>query len=188
MFDRNKPVNRAIFFDRDGTLIYDPGYLSEIAQIKFFDGVLDKISQLKEKGFKIFIVTNQSGVGRGYFTENKLKEIHIALMEMMSIANARADGIIYCPHVPEDQCLCRKPNPNMVVKLAKEHDVSLKDSFFVGDKIQDVLTGKNSGCRTALVMNNNSIDDMKKSAGNWIEPDFTAATTVEVLDWILDNF
>jgi len=179
---------RAIFFDRDGTIIHDPGYLSEVNQIKFFDGVLEKISQVKLKGFKIFIITNQSGVGRGYFTEEKLKQIHCALVEMMNSAGANVDDIRYCPHAPEENCFCRKPNPEMVQSLARKYNISTGESFFIGDKVQDVLTGKNSGCNTVLVLNGNEIETIKSQSEIWYEPDYIAQTTGDALDWIMKNY
>lgn len=180
-------MKRAVFFDRDGTIIFDPGYLSEAEQIQFFPGVLDKIRELKTRGFLIFIVTNQSGIGRGYFTEAQLAMVHEALIAMMKKEGASVDEIRYCPHAPEDECDDRKPSPKMVIELAEKHDIDLKKSFFVGDKMSDVLTGKNAGCRTVFILHNESKEEIRASVPDFTEPDYSAQTPVEALAWILNE-
>jgi len=179
-----KNMNRALFLDRDGTIIHDPGYLSEIEQIKFYDGVLEKIAFLKNKGFKIFIITNQSGVGRGYFSEERLNFIHDHLLKMMHDQKADVDGLRYCPHAPDDGCECRKPNPKMVLSLSEEFEVDLKNSFFIGDKIQDVLTGKNTHCKTVLIAHGKTKEELCAKGDKWAEPDFIATQPVEAFEYV----
>ena len=180
-------MKTALFLDRDGTIIEDPGYLSKVEQIKFLPGVLEKIRLLKQKGLLIFIVTNQSGIGRGYFSENQLTLIHNGLTYMMEKAGAGVDKITYCPHAPADKCSCRKPSPKMVAELAEEFDVDLEKSFFLGDKLSDVLTGKNAGCRTVLILNNKPRAKLCTADSDWIEPDYVAATPDKALEWVLEN-
>ena len=177
-------MNRALFLDRDGTIIHDPGYLSKIEQIKFYEGVIEKIVLLKKIGFKIFIITNQSGVGRGYFSEEKLNYIHDHLMKMMRDRNAGVDGLRYCPHAPDDGCECRKPSPKMVLSLSEKFNVDLKQSFFIGDKIQDVLTGKNSHCKTVLITHGKTKEQLCAKGDKWAEPDYTAIKPVEAFDYV----
>ncbi|MCD6460404.1 HAD family hydrolase [bacterium] len=177
-------MRSALFLDRDGTIIHDQGYLSDTDQIKFYGGVLEKIALLKDKGFKIFIVTNQSGVGRGYFSEKKLKIIHKHLLKLMNDNNAGVDGLRYCPHTPDDKCDCRKPNPKMVLSLAEEFNIDLGKSFFIGDKTQDVSTGKNSHCKTVLITHGKSRNELCAKGDEWAEPDFLADTPAEALGYV----
>ena len=177
-------MKKALFLDRDGTIIHDPGYLSKIEQIRFYDGVLEKIAFLKNIGFKIFIITNQSGVGRGYFSEEKLNVIHDHLLKMMYDNQAGVDGIRYCPHAPEDGCACRKPSPEMVLSLSKEFDVDLQQSFFIGDKIQDVLTGKNTNCKTVLITHGKTREQLCSKGEKWAEPDFITEQPVDAFEYV----
>ncbi len=179
-------MKRALFLDRDGTIIHDVGYLSDPDRIEFFPNVLEKISKIKKSGLMFFVVTNQSGIGRGYFDESVLTDIHDRLSRLMSDVDAGFDGLRYCPHSPNDDCPCRKPSPKMVHSLADEFDIDLKESFFIGDKVQDVITGINSGCRTVLILNDNPLDKFVSSE-DWVDPDFVASTPADALDWVLEN-
>ncbi len=180
-------MKRALFLDRDGTIIEDPGYLSKVEQIKFLPGVLEKIRILKQKGLLIFIVTNQSGIGRGYFSESQLMLIHDGLTSMMTKAGAAVDSIAYCPHAPGDKCACRKPSPQMVVELAEQFNVDLGESFFLGDKLSDVLTGKNAGCKTVLILNNKAHHELCSDDSALVEPDYVARTPDNALEWVIEN-
>jgi len=179
-------MKKALFLDRDGTIIHDVGYLSDPDRIEFFPEVLEKISKIKKSGLMFFMVTNQSGIGRGYFDESVLIKVHDRLDQLMLDEGAGFDGLRYCPHSPDDDCGCRKPSPEMVYSLADEFDIDLKASFFIGDKVQDVITGINSGCKTALILNDNPLDKFTSSK-DWVEPDFIASTPADALDWVLEN-
>lgn len=180
-------MKRAVFLDRDGTLIHDPGYLSKVEQIEFYPGVIELLAKLKKQGVLLFIITNQSGVGRGYFTESQLNDVHDALRETMQQAGAGIDGLRYCPHAPAQQCPHRKPSPDMVFELAGEYDVDLSKSVFVGDKLQDVHTGRNAGCATALIRHNKTDKQLTAQCPEgWTDPDYCAHTPQEALQWALD--
>ncbi len=118
------------------------------------------IRLFKEEGFKVIIATNQSGVARGYFTEDRLKEIHQRLLEMLFQEGASIDAIYYCPHLLEGtapeysiECQCRKPKTGMLLRAAREHGIALRESFMIGDTPADVLAGKSAGCKTVFVKN-----------------------------------
>ncbi len=180
-------MQRALFVDRDGTIIHDPGYLSSVDQISFYPDVLDTLAQIKKQGLLLFIITNQSGVGRGYFDESQLSQVHEALTAMMSDAGVEVDAIKYCPHAPDEKCPHRKPSPNMVLDIAKKFDVDLKNSFFVGDKVSDIQTGKSAGCTTVLIQHGKTFVELLQSNDFWVEPDTGVDTPQDAFKWVLDQ-
>jgi len=139
----------AIFFDRDGTLIEDKDYLSDPSKIIFLPGVIEALQKFQAAGFVLVMVSNQSGIGRGYFTEveyNAVQDKMIAMLEQEGIFFA---GYYYCPHAPFENCECRKPNPYMAIKAAEDLNINLSESYMVGDKQSDILFGENfqaKGC------------------------------------------
>ncbi|MCK9555546.1 HAD family hydrolase [bacterium] len=161
--------NKAVFIDRDGTLNHDPGFISRPEDFSFYEGSVKALKDISELGFQIFIVTNQSGLGRGYIKEKDLAEVHDKIRAELKENGINISGILVCPHLPEDNCLCRKPSPYMVKCAADKHDISLPDSFFIGDRESDIRTGKNAGCKTILVLTGNGRETLRKSD---IKPDF----------------
>jgi len=175
-------AKRAVFLDRDGTMNKDVPYCRRPDDFELFPNTARAIKLLNEHGYKVIVITNQSGVARGYFSEDMLGLIHQKMLNQLAEENAGIDGIYYCPHHPDDDCECRKPKPKMVLQAAKEHDIDLKWSFMVGDKSQDILLGKNAGCHTVLIQS--SPDEIE------IEPclpDYTAADLYEAALWIIDQ-
>ena len=137
----------AVFLDRDGTIIEEENYLSNFSQIKIYPFSFSALKILKDCGFKIFIITNQSGVARGYFTEDFVKKVNTFLCEKLGI-----DDFFYCPHIPEDNCNCRKPEKGLIQQALKKYpEIDLKNSYFIGDKEVDVETGKKCNMKTILV-------------------------------------
>jgi D-glycero-D-manno-heptose 1,7-bisphosphate phosphatase len=151
-------ANRAVFLDRDNTIIEDPGYLSEPEAVKLLPGVELAIKSFAQAGFKVVVVTNQSGVARGLFTEEALDEIHNEMRRQLSAKGARIDGLYYCPFHPEgtvdafavDSDL-RKPKPGMLLKAAREMDLDLAQSWMIGDSGRDVEAGQRAGCHTIRI-------------------------------------
>lgn len=140
---------RAVFFDRDGTLIEEAHYCADPARVKILPGVAAALQRLKEAGFLAFVITNQSGIGRGLLTEAQYRAVE---EEMRRQAGAGAiDGVYYCADVPGGACPRRKPEPGMVLEAAAEHDIDLGRSFVVGDKATDIECGRRAGTRTILV-------------------------------------
>lgn len=149
---------KAIFLDRDDTVIDDPGYLNEPEQIELLPGAAEALNQFKRMGYLVVIITNQSAIARGYMSEEKLEEIHQKLKNVLSAAGASIDGIYYCPYHPEGtveefarESLLRKPNPGMLHKAAEEMDIDLSRSWMIGDRYRDIEAGKAAGCHTILV-------------------------------------
>ncbi len=149
---------KAIFLDRDDTLIEDPGYINDPEQVKLLDGVPEALIQLKALGYKLIVVTNQSAVAHGIVTEKVLGEIHERLKQSLADKNAFLDRIYYCPYHPEGvvpkyckESNSRKPNPGMLLKAADEMDIDLGQSWCVGNSSRDVEAGLRAGCKTILI-------------------------------------
>jgi D,D-heptose 1,7-bisphosphate phosphatase len=150
--------NKAIFLDRDETLIEDPGYINNPEQVKLLDGVAEALIELKALGYKLIVATNQSAVARGIVTEKVLGEIHDRIRQLLSRKNAFLDGIYYCPYHPDGvvpkyrkESDCRKPNPGMLQQAAAEMDIDLSQSWSLGNSLRDVEAGRRAGCRTILI-------------------------------------
>lgn len=148
----------AVFLDRDGTLIEEVGYLDALARISVFPFSVDAVRLLNRAGLAVVVVTNQSGVARGYFDEPLVESTHRHIAAVLARGGARVDGFYYCPHHPEGRvaayrldCDCRKPRPGLLHRAAKELGVDLARSFVVGDRAHDIATGVNAGARGVLV-------------------------------------
>lgn len=144
-------MNKAVFFDRDGTLIEDTHYLSDPKDIKVIDGAYEAVRKLKEAGFLIFVVTNQSGIGRGYYTEEEYLRVDSRLRQMFGVRLADITKSVYCPHTPHDNCFCRKPKDGLVKPLIEKYEIDAKQSWTVGDKVLDILLSDNIGTKGILV-------------------------------------
>lgn len=147
---------RAVFLDRDGTINEESGYLFRIEECRFLPGVSAAVRELNTAGFLVVVVTNQSGIARGYYSEADLEALHRHMEQAFAEAGARIDGWYYCPHHPEfsgdsSSCECRKPLPGMLLSAAEELGIDLASSWMVGDKGADVEAGIAAGCRPILV-------------------------------------
>jgi len=150
--------DKAIFLDRDDTLIDDPGYINHPEQVKLLDGVPEALIQFKKLGYKLIVVTNQSGVAHGIVTEKVLREIHERLEQLLTEKNAYLDRIYYCPYHPDGvvqkyrkESNCRKPSPGMLLKAADEMDIDLEKSWCIGNSNRDIEAGHRAGCKTILI-------------------------------------
>lgn len=155
-------ANRAAFIDRDGTMAKDAHYCSRPEDFELFPYAAKAIRLLNKCGFKVIVVTNQSGIARGYFTEETLAQIHEKMKDELAKQEAHVDDIYYCPHHPDDCCDCRKPKPKLIVQAAKEHNIDLGHSFVVGDLQIDIDMGKLAGCRTILIGTPPSMSEIAK--------------------------
>ena len=146
-----KARNKAVFLDRDGTISRDVPYCSRPEDFELLPMVAEAIGLLNDHGFKVIVVTNQSGVGRGYFTEEILGKIHQKMLDELTKGSAFIDAIYYCPHHPDDNCGCRKPKPALILQAARDLNIDLQKSFFIGDSDLDVDAGKMAGCYTIRI-------------------------------------
>ena len=178
--------NKAIFFDRDDTLIEDPGYINDPDQVKLLDGVAEALVELGKMGYKLIVVSNQSGVARGIVTEKVLGQIHDRLKELLAEKKAYLDGIYYCPYHSEGvvakyrkESSLRKPEPGMLITASDEMDLDLVDSWMVGDSGHDIQAGQRAGCRTILIDNS----PQKKTLEPFgLVPDYRAVNIKEVVN------
>jgi D-sedoheptulose 7-phosphate isomerase len=138
---------RAVFIDRDDTIAKDVPYCPSPEQLVLFDGVGRSIRRLNEAGFLVVVVTNQSGVGRGFFTESKLSEIHDKMREDLAKDGARLDAVYFCPHLPEEGCECRKPNIGTVLQALEDFDIDLSTSYVVGDSEREMELAQRIGAK-----------------------------------------
>ena len=140
-----------ILLDRDGTIIVEKNYLSTATGLELLPGALEGLRSLREAGFGLIVVTNQSGIGRGKLTLETLAKIHAELQRQLAAGGVRIDAFYHCPHVPEDNCECRKPKPLLAFRAASDLGFDLRHSFVIGDKPADIDLGRNCGARTILV-------------------------------------
>jgi histidinol-phosphate phosphatase family protein len=160
----------AVFLDRDGTLIYDKNYLSSTVQVKLYSYAAESINKLKKAGFKVIVVTNQSGVARGMFTLGDLNKIHKRFLSLLKKSGTTVDGIYFCPHLDKDKCECRKPKIGMAVRGAKDFNINLKKSYVVGDSTRDYLLGYNIGGKGILVLTGHGKKQQKKISREMVQP------------------
>ncbi|MDQ6787635.1 MAG: HAD family hydrolase [Acidobacteriota bacterium] len=151
--------NPVVFLDRDGTLIEEVNFLSRTEDLRFFPFTVQAIDLLKNKGYLIIVVTNQSGIGRGIFEEKAMHEIHAEIQRRL---NNKIDAFYFCPHLPDAGCACRKPKAGMIRQAAKDFSIDLDESWMIGDKALDVETGFNAKTKTALVLTGYGEKDFEK--------------------------
>jgi D,D-heptose 1,7-bisphosphate phosphatase len=156
---------KAVFIDKDGTLVEDVPYNVNPDLINFTTGAIDALKSLKSDGYRIIIVSNQSGIAHGYFSENDFRILRKTLQEMLEAAGASIDGFYFCPHHPAGKvspyairCECRKPKPGLLIAAAEEHNIDLTRSWMIGDILNDVEAGTRAGCKTILINNGNETE------------------------------
>ena len=142
---------RCVFIDRDDTIAKDVPYCDSPDKFVLFPGIPGQIKRLNDAGFLVIMITNQSGINRGYFTEDTLKKIHEKMEAEIEAGGGHIDDIFYCPHRPDEKCRCRKPNTLMGETAAEKYDIDLKGSYMIGDSDADMEFGKRLGCRTIRV-------------------------------------
>jgi D-glycero-D-manno-heptose 1,7-bisphosphate phosphatase len=145
------PAAPTVFLDRDGTINRDVHHLSDPEQLELLPGAAEGLRQLCEAGCRLIVVSNQSPIGRGWFDEARLLEINARLAEVLAAEGVAIAGWYWCPHTPEEGCSCRKPAPGMFFRACEELGVILDGSWIVGDRLSDMLAGRQAGARTILV-------------------------------------
>jgi D-glycero-D-manno-heptose 1,7-bisphosphate phosphatase len=174
--------HRAVFLDRDGTIMEDSNYVGDVERVVLIPGAAAALKQLQDAGYRLFVVTNQSGVGRGYFTRESVEAVHAHLDGYFANAGVHFDRYYVCPHHPEDNCDCRKPKPKFLLDAAREYRLDLSRCFMVGDRPSDIQTGANAGTKTILVLTGAGCDTLAKHEVN---PDFVAEDILAAAAWIL---
>jgi D-glycero-D-manno-heptose 1,7-bisphosphate phosphatase len=146
-------VTRALFLDRDGTVIEECGYLADPALVRALPGAAPALAALASEGWKLIVVSNQSGVGRGLITAPQMEAVHRRFLDLMQSQGIPIADSYVCTHTPEDRCQCRKPSPFLLQRAAHEHGLDLTASFMIGDREGDILCGRNAGCSTIWLRN-----------------------------------
>lgn len=188
--------NKAIFLDKDGTLLRDVPYNTDPAKMELLEGVASGLQQLAAKGYTLVVVTNQAGVAKGYFNEEALQGVEARLQEMLGKMGVEIAGFYYCPHHPEGTvasyttaCDCRKPMPGLLLKAASAHGIRLDRSWMVGDILDDVEAGNRAGCKTVLIDRSavglHNIDPPRKPA--YVAQNFREATTFIIKETQFEN-
>jgi D-glycero-D-manno-heptose 1,7-bisphosphate phosphatase len=150
-------MKRAVFLDRDGTINIEKEYLYRAKDFEFIPGAPEAVQLLNQAGIMVVVVTNQSGVARGYYTEDDVENLHRHIARELERSEAHIDAWLYCPHHPSGRgsyalpCDCRKPLPGMLLEAARRYDIDLENSTMIGDKLADIEAGHAAGCRTILV-------------------------------------
>lgn len=166
----------AIFLDRDGTINVDHGYVHEIDNFQFIDGVIEAMQELKKMGFALVLVTNQSGIARGMFSEDQFMQLTEWMDWSLADRDVDLDGIYFCPHHPEaseeayrQQCDCRKPQPGMLLAAQQELHIDMSASYMVGDKLEDMLAAKAAGVgKKVLVRTGKPVTAEGETAADWV--------------------
>ena len=165
----------AVFLDRDGTIMHDADYCSRPDQVRIFDGVSAALRRLKSSGYKIIVITNQSGIGRGFFTEKDYRAVEAEVSRRLG--DGLIDATYFCPDVPGQPSECRKPAPGMVLQAARERAVDLSRSFLIGDKEIDAECAHRAGVRSIRVRT--GLDKMTDgSCADWVAEDLRAAAEI----------
>jgi D-glycero-D-manno-heptose 1,7-bisphosphate phosphatase len=172
---------KAAFLDRDGTLIEEVNFLNRVEDLRFFSYTNEAVKLLKQNGFLVIILTNQSGVAREIFPESSVHNIHDAIQNRLS---EKIDSFYFCPHLPDAGCGCRKPNLGMIDLACKDFEIDLENSWMVGDKILDVELGFNANIKTAMVKTGYGEKDAAKLSR---KPDLIEESLIEVVRKIVTN-
>jgi D-glycero-D-manno-heptose 1,7-bisphosphate phosphatase len=191
MLDRKQP---AVFLDRDGTMIEEVGFITSENDIDIFPFTADALRILRKLGYLLIVVSNQSGVARGYLTEERVVELNDEIFRRLKDQGARPDFFFYCPHHPDAtvdmyrvDCNCRKPKTGMIDAALKEVDIDLSRSFSVGDKLSDVRLGQNIGGRGILVLTGYGQLEEAKIQPTSIVPDKIVLTLLDAAQWIKES-
>jgi D-glycero-D-manno-heptose 1,7-bisphosphate phosphatase len=171
-----KDMKNAVFLDRDGVITEDPPhYAHRVDQVQIIPGSGEAIRLLNDMGYQVIVVSNQSGVAKGYYQERDVILFNEEMKRQLSMESAHIDAIYYCPHHPDGiiekfrgLCTCRKPQPGMLIQAAEQHRINLKASFFIGDKFSDIVAGNAVKCRTILVLTGHGKEEMHHLKGSTV--------------------
>lgn len=183
----------AVFIDRDGTLTEEVGYVNHPKRLRLIPRAADAVRLLNERGLPAVVVTNQSGVARGFFSEEVLHAVNAELIAHLKAQGAFIDGLYVCPHHPTEgqppyraRCDCRKPKPGLLFQAAAELGLDLAASYMVGDKISDVAVGRGAGTAAILVLTGYGLGEWEYRRPRWkCTPDYVAQDLMDAVQWIL---
>ena len=181
-------LRRAAFLDRDGTIGEELGYVNHIDRFQIFPFAAEAIRQLNQADIPVIVVTNQSGIARNIFPESLVHEVHKKMVAELAKGGAWIDAIYFCPHKTEDSCECRKPNPGLILRAAREHGLDLAASWVVGDRYADLEMGHAAGARGILVMSGYGRGEYQLHGSTWPrQPDAVAENLSDAVRHILQT-
>jgi D-glycero-D-manno-heptose 1,7-bisphosphate phosphatase len=184
----SRALRRAVFLDRDGTICEEMGYINHIDRLRIFPFAAGAIRRLNEAQIPVIVVTNQSGVARNIFPESLVQQVHKKMISELVAGGAWIDGIYFCPHKSEDACECRKPNPGLLERAAREHGLDLAASWVVGDRYADLEMAHAAGGRGILVMTGYGRGEYELHHSTWPrQPDALADNLTEAVRRILND-
>jgi len=186
----------AVFIDRDGTINEETGYVDSLDKFRILPGVTDAIRELNQNDIPAILITNQSGIARGYFTTDFLKALHEKMHRELKERRCRLDGIYICPHHPDEHCACRKPRPGMLLRAARENKITLYSSYVIGDKLIDIELAHRVGAKGILVLTGYGAEELKGMGERGLsggtefnsvpnQADYVAANLHEAVEWVL---
>ena len=186
--------NTAVFLDRDGTIVEEVGYLDSLEKLTLFPNTPKAIRLINESGMRAVVITNQSGVARGYFKEDFVRTVHRHIEKMLRGKGAVIDGFYYCPHHPTEgrgkyltSCICRKPEAGMLIRAAEEMNVDLSRSYVVGDTCKDVELAAKVGAKGVLVRTGYGSDRQKEAICHESKPVYIAEDILDAVKWIIED-
>jgi len=171
---------KAVFLDRDGVLIEDIGYPHRLEDFKLIQNAVEGLKLLKD--YRLIIVTNQSGIGRGYFKMNDFENFNNHLMQELKKHRIKIEKTYFCPHKPKDNCNCRKPKTKLIKDAKKEFNIDLKKSFMIGNMKRDIEMGHNAGCKSIFVLTGKGMNEKENSNADYVAKDLVGAAK-----WIMKN-
>jgi D-glycero-D-manno-heptose 1,7-bisphosphate phosphatase len=180
-------ARRAVFLDRDGTLIVEKNYLSDPAQVELLPGVSRALKRLQDAGFRLFLVTNQSGIGRGYYTVEDMHRVHERLRELLATDGVRIDRIYFAPEAPEQPSRGRKPSPQFLFDARDEFGLDLGHSYLMGDKLIDLECGWHAGVRRSLLVRTGYGAETEAKAADRLAQATVLDDLPAAADWILEQ-
>jgi D-glycero-D-manno-heptose 1,7-bisphosphate phosphatase len=193
--DTTSPPKPAVFLDRDGTINQEVGYIRDLDNLALIPGAAEAIRQLNQMGIPVVVVTNQSGVARGYYPESWMAQLHGRLKTLLAAEDAQLDGVYYCPHLPDGEvpeysfdCDCRKPEPGMLEQAAKDLNLDLSRSFMIGDKATDIDVGLRVGCKTILLRSGYGEQVLKGEYQHIPQSDYVFDSLIESYEQILKPY
>ncbi len=162
--------NKAIFLDRDGVINIEKNYLYKIEDFEFIDGVFESLKYLQSKGYQLFIITNQSGIGRGYYTQDDFDKLTTWMLIQFKNNGIKISQVELCPHTPDANCNCRKPKTGMIDNILNNHNINLDESWLIGDKSSDILCAKNTNIKNTIQVQSGHNFAQKDSLADFVIP------------------